>query len=251
MVSRILNYCNTLTLSLGRLRAFSHETLAIAVLFEIFHHEFFHHLSESTATAIEVLCAGLNQPRRIYLDYWDLKFEQTLGKHPHKPLEEALANAYAYNSLSFISRVKTGYRDGFVSIYQKALGKCWEKEPPGYCDAKFYIKGGQVTGAAHLLAMFLGMPSALASVPLMALAQSVFPSGHTALLAKPDIPTYLVGTPEELEQLYNLVPAPNESYTNLFWPGDTSKLDEFIRNKRKEEREAKKRTKQVQEKLFH
>jgi hypothetical protein len=77
---------------------------------------------------------------------------------------------------------------------------------------------------------------ALHNIPLMVLAESVFPRGYTALTAKPYIPTYLVGTPVELEIFAGLVPSPNEAYTSLFWPGDTKGIDAFIKEKRKQER---------------
>jgi hypothetical protein len=95
MVDRLLDYCGALQGTLGRLRMFTPSTLATAVLFEVFHHEFFHHLAESTATALEIICAGMGRPRRTFLDYWESKFEDVIGRHPHHPLEEALANAYA------------------------------------------------------------------------------------------------------------------------------------------------------------
>lgn len=245
-IERLLEYAKALESSLGTLRLFSRETLTVAVLFEVFHHEFFHHLSEATATVIEVVLSGLGEPRPVYLDYWEDRYESEQGAHPHKPLEEALANAYAHNSLSFISRVKTGYKDGYVAVYQKALEKCWPREPAGYREAASYIKGGQIQGAADLLSMFLRTTELHGGLPLTALARCVFPSGHAALCAKPDIPTYLIGTPEQLKEFYAIVPAPNESYTNLFWPGDTKALDEFIKMKRKEEREAKKKKNQIQ-----
>jgi hypothetical protein len=59
----------------------------------------------------------------------------------------------------------------------------------------------------------------------------------------------LVGDQTELDLFYKLIPAPNESYTNLFWPANTAELDNFIKEKRKEEREAKKRQ-QEQRLLF-
>ncbi len=57
------------------------------------------------------------------------------------------------------------------------------------------------------------------------------------MVAKPDLPTYLVGIPAEIEALERLVPAPNEAYTSLFWPGDTKEIDAFIKDKRKQEKE--------------
>ena len=121
-IARLLKYSEILESSLGTLSAFPPETLAVAVLFDVFHHEFFHHLVESTATILEVICAGVQQPRSIYLEYRAHKYEEVKGPHPHKPLEDALANAYAYNSFSFISRVKIGYKDSlpdtFLSYYE-------------------------------------------------------------------------------------------------------------------------------------
>lgn len=244
LVGRLLRYQEILRTSLGKLHTFSPETLAGAVLFEVFHHEFFHHLVEATATTIEILYASLeNSPCRLYLDYRSHQYEATLGEHPHKPLEEALANAYAYNSFSFMSRVKVGYQSIYVSLYQKALEKCWPREPAGYRAAGHYIKGSQRNGAKQLLAQLLGTKGQPCGVPLGMLAEKVFPSGHAAFFAKPDIPTYLVGTENELTRLDALIPAPNETYTSLFWPGNTTRLDDFIQRKKRIEREAKKQAK--------
>lgn len=244
-LKELLTYGQTLQRSLGRLKSFSPETLAVAILFDVFHHEFFHHLVESTATVLEVVCAGLGPARPLYLEYRHHAYESSQGEHIHKPLEEALANAYAYNSFSFISRVKVGFKQQYVKLYQAALEKCWLREPCGYNKAGEYIKGGQIVGARDLLAMFLQTDAKRNGLPLTALAQFIFPSGHTALCTKPEIPTYLIGTPQELSDFYALVPAPNESYTNLFWPGDTKALDDYIARKKKEEQEAKKNRKQM------
>ncbi len=59
---------------------------------------------------------------------------------------------------------------------------------------------------------------------------------HNRTLAN-DIPTWLVGSPEDLDAFHKLVPAPNEAYTQLFWPYDTSELDQYIVQKKKEEKE--------------
>jgi hypothetical protein len=244
-LKKLLEYGRVLEQSLGSLRSFTRETLAVAILFDVFHHEFFHHLVESTATVLEVVCAGLGTPRPLYLEYRDHSYETAQGEHLHKPLEEALANAYAYNSFSFISRVKVGYKQQYVRLYQKALEKCWPREPPGYNSAGQYIQGNQIEGARDLLSMFLQTDRERNRLPLTTLAQFVFPSGHMAFRTKSDIPTYLMGTVEELNKFYELVPAPNESYTNLFWPGDTKALDEFIAKKKKEEQELKKKQRQL------
>ena len=69
-------------------------------------HEFFHHITECAATTLEINAAAFQEPKALYLDYWDGKFAgiEGLGPHPDHPLEEALANAYSYNSFSFLSR---------------------------------------------------------------------------------------------------------------------------------------------------
>jgi len=81
------------------------------IIFEIFHHEFFHHIVESAATSLEIITASLGKARPLYIEYLDYMYQQVdgLGKHEHDPLEEALANSYAYNSFSFMSRVGVGY----------------------------------------------------------------------------------------------------------------------------------------------
>jgi hypothetical protein len=169
------------------------ENLAVAVLFEIFHHEFFHHLVESTATTMEIIYKGLGHDHCFYLDYLKEKRSKSSSKDIScEPLEEALANAYAYNSFSFISRVKSGYVSGIVKIYQEVMEKYWRFEPSGYRDAGNYIKGGQIYGGAKLLAKLIGYEMAINDLPLEKLSSCVFPSGYTAFVQKPDIPTYLV-----------------------------------------------------------
>jgi hypothetical protein len=60
-------------------------------------------------------------------------------------------------------------------------------------------------------------------------ANSVMPNGFAAFVPKPDIPTYLVGKPEEIEAFHALVPAPNETYCHLFWPFDTTRIDALLK----------------------
>jgi hypothetical protein len=75
---------------------------------------------------------------------------------------------------------------------------------------------------------------------LMLLAKTVMPSGNSAFLQKPDVPTYLVGETPVLAKFGQLIPAPNETYTSLFWLGDTSPVDEYLKDRRKKEALAKK-----------
>jgi hypothetical protein len=74
---------------------------------------------------------------------------------------------------------------------------------------------------------------------LMLLAKTVMPSGNSAFLQKPDIPTYLVGDPRALARFGELIPAPNETYTSLFWLGDTSSVDDYLKERKKKKALAK------------
>jgi hypothetical protein len=210
------------------------------VLFEMFHHEFFHHVVESAATTIEILAVQLGATVPAYLDYRRKVYDRTFVWHPHQPLEEALANAYAYNSLSFISRVKTGFKDYLVQLYQAGLKRHWLREPEGYRDAEHYISGGQVAGCTDLLAMILGTEIP-AFEALERIARSVMPNGLTAYVSKPDIPTYFVGKPELVNQFYDLVPSPNETYCNLFWPLNTEAADRLVRERKAKDDEQRRR----------
>jgi hypothetical protein len=215
----------------------SKELFMHLVLFEMFHHEFYHHLVESAATTLEIVADALGAEIPKYLEYRQAAHARRFCWHTTQPLEEALANAYAYNSLSFISRVKAGYRDALVASYQKALTAHWLTEGPGYKQASKYISGEQVSANGDLLAMLLGrMPHPA----LLQVAQAVMPSGFSAFLGKPDIPTYLVGNPEEIDLLRDLVPAPNETYCHLFWPVDTSQIDEMLKARHRQREAAKK-----------
>ncbi len=48
-----------------------------------------------------------------------------------------------------------------------------------------------------------------------------------------------------LEPRERLVTAPNETYLNLFWPGDTGPLDQFIKTQKRKEQD-KQRKAEVQ-----
>ena len=102
----------------SKISAFNLEILLGCMLFEVFHHEFFHHLTECAATTIEILSAAYGPPRPFYNEYWTSRFAVTpgYGPHPDHPLEEALANTYAYNSFSFLSRTQFGYKSLWVRL---------------------------------------------------------------------------------------------------------------------------------------
>ncbi|RKT37850.1 hypothetical protein [Thiocapsa rosea] len=235
LVEPLLKYIKRLQTLAQGLNLYSPETLAHLVLFEVFHHEFFHHMAESTATYLEILGAASDTGRPVYLEYRKRARENGFD-YPHAPLEEALANAYAHNALGFLARVKAGYKTAVIKTYQAALEGHWRLEPAGYRDAGHYIGGRYVSGGAYLIAQMIGAPDAVDHAPLSCLAKHLMPNGFTALVPKPDIPTYLVGTDAELKQLHAWVPAPNEAYTTLFWPYQTSAIDAYVAQKQAEER---------------
>jgi hypothetical protein len=238
LIGPLLNYHYNLLAQNRQLKMFSSETLMHLILFEIFNHEFFHHLVESTATTLELLLATQGPPQPVYLRHRQQQAQNTF-RHPHAPLEEALANAYAYNALGFISRMKVGCKTVSIKAYQQAIVKHWHCEPPGYRDAGFYKGGGYVDGGTLLLAQLLNEPGVADYVPIGLVAKHVMPNGFTALLSKPDIPTWLVGTSDELLMFNRLVPAPNEAYTQLFWPYNTDRVDAYLAQKKAEEKARK------------
>ena len=124
----------------------------------------------------------------------------------------------------------------WVKLYQEVLKKCWPKEPKGYRYAGEYINDRYVSGATQLMAMLLESAD-LDPASLMLVSKGVMPTGNSAFLAKPDVPTYLVGSDAVLEAFAKLVPTPNETYTSLLWLGDVTVVDEFLKRKRLEEKE--------------
>jgi hypothetical protein len=236
-VDRLLTYARGVRSFVPLFPEVSRELFLHLVLFEMFHHEFYHHLVESAATVLEILADAGGATFPGYLAYRQAVHDMAFSWHSHQPLEEALANAYAYNSLSFISRVKTGFRDALVWHYQKALFPQWRTEGPGYRDAEHYIEGGQVQGNAQLLAMILARQE---HPRLEQIASAVMPSGYSAFVGKPEIPTYLVGSSAEVEAFHALVPAPNDTYCNLFWPLDDTAASKALKA-RHEENEARRR----------
>jgi hypothetical protein len=236
-VDRLLDYASGIHAVAPLFPGVSQELFLHLVLFEMFHHEFYHHLVESAATVLEILADAGGVKFDGYLAYRHAVHEGRFGWHPHQPLEEALANAYAYNSLGFISRVKTGYRDALVWHYQRALFPQWRTEGPGYREAEHYVEGDQVAGNALLLAMMLGIKP---HPRLEQVAAAVMPSGFTAFVGKPDIPTHLVGSEDDVAAFHELVPAPNDTYCNLFWPIDDTAASQALKA-RHAENEARRR----------
>jgi hypothetical protein len=238
-VDQLWSYCEALYAAMSRhIHSFTRDILIGYVLFEVFHHEFFHHIVECAVTTLEVMSPCFSPARPLYLEYKQHQYEHAdfVGPHPHRPLEEALANAYAYNSLSFISRIKAGYRTTLVKLYQAMLERYWPGESAGYNEAENYTGGQYVDGAAQLLAMLL-QSGEIDGHAARLISRTVLLTGNSAYFAKPDIPTYLVGSPENLERFYKSIPAPCETYTQLFWPGNTNDLDGYIQQRKKELKE--------------
>ncbi len=229
-IEQLFNYVNVLDRELsGQISSFDLESLHTVCFCEIFQHEYFHHISECAATTIEILLFAAGKSRSVYLDYW---YERNRVDHPDTPLEEALANAYAYNSLSFHSRIKTGLRTTRIKIYQQALKEYWKQEPPGYRDAEKYIDGGYIRGAGDLIRQYLPdreVPNAIVDLA----AREVLLNGNATYFAKPDIPVYICGSIENIEKFNLLVPAPVEAYASLTWLDDSSFVDAFFDKFRK------------------
>ena len=239
-VERLLDYARNVRFTAPYLSNVSQHVMLHLVLFEIFHHEFYHHLVESAATTIEIIADAMGAPVPSYAAYRFGIYSAKFDWHEHNPLEEALANAYAFHALAFISRVKTGYRDALVGSYQRNLEVYWSQEGAGYRNASAYLSGAQIHGNAELLAMILDRKPHRV---LDQIAQSVMPTGFAAFVSKPDIPAYLVGQPEEISDFHKMVPAPNETYCHLFWPFDTSKIDVLLKARYAERKTARAQTK--------
>jgi hypothetical protein len=227
---KLLSHNQTLYKQSKDFQVWDFDTLLHLLVFEVFNHEFFHHIVESTATYLEILQGAAQHPFPVFLNY---KYREQQGiEHPHHPLEEALANAYAYNALSFISRLKAGYKTATVRLYQAVIRQHWQYAPKGYKDSENYIYGKHIQGGACLLEQILNNPKAASTSPLSTIAHKLMPSGYTALFTKPTIPTYLLGTHESIARMQQIVPALNATYTQLFWPKETQLIDHFIQKKK-------------------
>lgn len=89
--------------------------------------------------------------------------------------------------------------------------------------------------------MLLGRMAPPLADALERITGSVTPNGFTAYVSKPDIPTYFVGQPEVVARFYDLVPSPNETYCNLFWPLNTVVIDKLVRERKEKEYEERRR----------
>ena len=253
IADKLISYFYYIKKMFSDLILFSDNLLAAYILFEIFHHEFYHHIVESTATTIELAHHALsNENRKFYTQHLRANYHPDIKRHPHAPLEEALANAYAFNSFSFLTSVsKKPLLYGTINFYKEMMKRYWLTEPEGYKFAGCYLYGDKINGSKKILYYLFNNPNL--QIPLSILANRVFPKGHTAFISKPEIPVYLVGNEENIKKIYELVPAPNEAYTNLYWPGETKNLNEYIKEKKKEEKQMKsknRKNKNIQPSFF-
>lgn len=230
-LSSFLNEMSELSL---RFRSLHRDVLKEFVLFEIFHHEFFHHIVESTITTIELILAEIcGDLRDLYLNY-----RITPSLHVNDPLEEALANAYAYNSFSFISRVTFGFKKISVSHYQDVMKRYWPREDAGYRDAINYIDGKYLTGSSDLLEKIFRTADRItvgdySSGHLRPIIRSVFPRGTTALFSKPDIPTYVYGTDQEVKDFFDQHHWARESCVYLLSDYNLNEFDKALMDRKK------------------
>ena len=224
-----------------RVQSFTPDALLSYVLFEIFHHEFFHHIVECAATTLEIISSSLGSAKPLYMNYKEHSYERDtmIGSHRHKPLEEALANAYPYNSLSFLSHIQGGYEKTLVKLYKKLMELYWRTELPGYCYANSYTGKNYVEGAGQLLAMLLSSGTIDASSSML-IGKEVIMNGNSAYFSKPEIPTYLVGNEKMLHDFAKRIPLPHETYTKLFLPGDSRIIDDHIKKQMKDRKELQK-----------
>jgi len=109
----------------------------------LFLHEFFHFLTDIAASTLEI---GNPSPTLLYVNY--VKNVYLKSRHPNEPLEEALANAFAYEKFSgkkvckqlrnFMENQPHGY-----SAFKEYLG--W-KSRLGRRELGTYIRDGKRTG---------------------------------------------------------------------------------------------------------
>jgi hypothetical protein len=82
LVGPLLHYHRKLMEQSRSAGLFSVETLMHLVLFEVFNHEFFHHLVESTATTLEVILAAQGNSQPLYLRHRQAQRNNEFGQPP-------------------------------------------------------------------------------------------------------------------------------------------------------------------------
>ena len=252
ILPRFLKYINEIMppLEKGYLM-FRPEVVTTLVIFEVFHHEHYHHLVESTAFTLETILAEFGMTQSIYLPYNRRNRSDEVKKYnPHVPLEEALANAYAYNSISFAQRTKPHFDIGVMKAYQAVIKQHWRLEPQGYCDAQNYTGANTIIGNISLLKIMMNSELDQNMVALERIVSRVMPSGYTSMVPKPNMPTYFLGNEQDFAKLRNYVPNPKAAYAYLEFPFNTDQISKLIKIEKERRKKAKKKSKLTQQRLF-
>lgn len=234
-------YLESISRSLQKSYAMFHPgVVATLVLFEMFHHEFYHHLVESTAFTLETILSEIGSPKPVYLDYFRNRFGSRNEVYcRHIPLEEALANAYAHNSISFAQRTKMHFDKGVMGAYQKVLKQHWKLEPPGYQDAEHYINERTVYGNTLLLKIMLQSDPQSNVQAMEKIVSRVMPSGYTSMVSKPEIPTYFLGNDQDFSEFTQHIPNPKAAYAKLEFPFFTTTISEKIKQEKERRKSVK------------
>jgi hypothetical protein len=242
VLPKFLPYLELITGALaGAYSLFRREVVATMVMFEIFHHEYYHHLVESTAFTLETIFAEIGNSKPVYLTYGKRKSsEEAKAYNPHCPLEEALANAYAYNSISFAHYTRQAFDSAVMKAYQSFLRTYWKLEPPGYRDAECYTGNGTVDGNTSLLKIMMRSDKESNLAAMSTLVSRVMPSGFTSMVPKPEIPTYFLGSKADFDQLMETIPNPKAAYAYLEFPFMTDQISKAIKEEKDRRAAAKK-----------
>ena len=224
-----------------RYSMFKPEVVATLVLYEVFHHEHYHHLVESTAFTLETILTEFGLKRPVYIPYNRIKLSTKAEQYtPHVPLEEALANAYAYNSISFAQRTKSTFDKGVMKAYQAVIKKHWMTEPAGYRDAENYIGDKRVEGNTSLLKIMMGSEPNQNTVAVEKIVSRVMPSGYTSMVPKPAMPTYFLGNKDDFLELIKFLPNPKAAYAYLEFPFMTNKISDIAKVEKERRKKANK-----------
>ncbi len=234
-LSKFLEYLEYIYTSVCKTyKTLNKGVIATLAMFEIFHHEHYHHLVESTAFTMETILASISREmlRPLYIEYSKMMYTKSYNENcsymKDMPLEEALANAYAYNSLGFAQSTQMLYDRMEINKYKNAVKNSWMDDPPGYRSAGNYIGSDTYIGNTLLLHMMFGTWDFQDDIALMQVASRVMPSGYTSLFAKPDIPVYFIGKEKEYNMLLDILPNPRAAYAYLEFPYTTKKFSAKI-----------------------
>jgi hypothetical protein len=148
----------------------------------LFFHEYFHFLTDVAASVLEIGTKSV--PRPLYLDYMKQVYMKSRSKS--EPLEEALANAFAFDRV-------TSHRSLAMSARQSSGSHLWvfmKKQPNGYCAFDSYIRPFFIDGVRDLgMCIANGKAGVKGCVPLEVLFATSKGWVYTW-----DVPVYVVST---------------------------------------------------------